>query len=169
MIKYFAFLALLAGVALMPRSAAAAEPVAVNPSLFSATLYDLNNRSATLERFRGRPLVVTFWARWCDPCRREIPDLIGERARLKNQGLEVIGIAIEDDPVAVKEFVKANGIDYPVLLTKSEGIALLQALGNYSGGLPYTLVLDRRGRVVKQRLGAMQKAEMASAFDAAIK
>jgi thiol-disulfide isomerase/thioredoxin len=169
MIKHFALLALVASVALPPHSAAATEPVPVNPALFSAKLYDLNDRSVTLERFRGRPLVINFWARWCDPCRREIPDLIGERARLKRQGLEVIGIGIEDDAVAVKEFVKANGIDYPVLLAKSEGMALLQALGNLSAGLPYTLVLDRQGRVLTRRLGEMQKAEMASAFDAAVK
>ena len=98
-----------------------------------------------------------------------MPDLIAERARLKGQGLEIVGIALEDDPTAVKEFLKANGIDYPVLLTKSEGLALLQALGNLSAGLPYTLVLDRQGRVLMRRLGAMRKTEMAGAFDAAVK
>lgn len=169
MIKHFALLAALAGAVLLPHPAAATEPVTANDALFATPLYDLNDQPITLARFRGRPLVINFWARWCDPCRREIPDLIGERARLRGQGLEIVGVAIEDNPAAVKEFAKANGIDYPVLLKKSEALALMQALGNASAGLPYTLVLDRRGHILTHRLGAMRKAEMAIAFDAALK
>jgi thiol-disulfide isomerase/thioredoxin len=122
-----------------------------------------------MEKFKGRPLVINFWARWCGPCRQEIPDLISERARLKAQGLEVIGVAIEDKPDAVREFAKAYDMDYPVLLAKDQGIPLMQALGNAQAGLPYTLVLDRQGRVVATKLGPMKKAEMASAFAAALK
>jgi peroxiredoxin len=137
--------------------------------LFAATLSDTQDKPVAMEKFKGRPLVINFWARWCGPCRQEIPDLISERARLKAQGLEVIGVAIEDKPDAVREFAKAYDMDYPVLLAKDQGIPLMQALGNAQAGLPYTLVLDRQGRVVATKLGPMKKAEMASAFAAALK
>lgn len=144
-----------------------AEPPSSAP-LFAATLTDLQDKPAELARYRGRPLVVNFWARWCGPCREEIPQLVSERARLKDRGLEVIGIAIEDNTESVRDFAKAYDMDYPVLLAKDKGIALMQALGNTQAGLPYTLVLDRNGKIVASKLGPMTKTEMATVFAAAI-
>ena len=145
-----------------------AEPPSSAP-LFAATMTDLQDKPAELARYRGRPLVVNFWARWCGPCREEIPQLVSERARLKDQGLEVIGIAIEDNTESVRDFAKAYEMDYPVLLAKDQGIALMQTLGNTRAGLPYTLVLDRNGNVVTSKLGPMKKDEMAASFAAALK
>jgi peroxiredoxin len=145
-----------------------AEPPSSAP-LFAATLTDLQDKPAELARYRGRPLVVNFWARWCGPCREEIPQLVSERARLKDRGLEVVGIAIEDNTDSVRDFAKAYEMDYPVLLARDQGIALMQALGNPRAGLPYTLVLDRNGKVVASKLGPMNKDEMAASFAAALK
>ena len=151
---------------LMPL-AALAEPVSTAP-LFAATLADTQDRPVALDKFKGRPLVVNFWARWCGPCRQEIPHLVSERARLKDTGLEVVGIAIEDKVEAVRDFAKAYDMDYPVLIAKDQGIPLMQALGNSRAGLPYTLVLDRRGKVIASKLGPMTQDEMAAAFGAAV-
>jgi thiol-disulfide isomerase/thioredoxin len=137
--------------------------------LFASILTDTEDKPAEFARYKGRPLVVNFWARWCGPCREEIPHLVSERARLKDQGLEVIGIAIEDNTGSVREFAKAYEMNYPVLLAKDQGIALMQAMGNTRAGLPYTLVLDRNGRVVASKLGPMKIDEMAAAFNAALK
>lgn len=133
-----------------------AEPPSSAP-LFAATLTDLQDAPADLARYRGRPLVVNFWARWCGPCREEILQLVSERARLKDRGLEVVGIAIEDNTESVRDFAKAYEMDYPVLLAKDQGIALLQAQGNSRAGLPYTLVLDRNGKVAASKLEPMTK------------
>jgi thiol-disulfide isomerase/thioredoxin len=153
---------------LLPLSAQAAGSALSSDPLFGATLTDLADRPAALAGFRGRPLVINFWARWCPPCIDEIPDLIGARARFKARGLEVIGLAVEDSTIPVREFASAHHMDYPVLLTKDKGFALMQALGNTAAGLPYTLVLDRHGNVVARKMGRMSKSEMDTAFAAAL-
>jgi thiol-disulfide isomerase/thioredoxin len=156
----------LAALCWLPMLAAAEAP---SPTpLFAATLTDTEDKPVALAQYKGRPLVINFWARWCGPCRDEIPHLISERTRLNKQGLEVIGIAIEDKAEPVRDFAKAYDIDYPVLIAKDQGIPLMQALGNSRAGLPYTLVLDREGKVITSKLGAMTKDEMKAAFSAAI-
>ena len=168
MIKHFALVA-AAVAALVSCSFEDTERApSIDPTLLATPLVGLDNRAKTLEEFHQRALVINFWARWCDPCRREIPDLIAEHARLKNEGLEIVGIAIEDDPVAVKEFAAKYGIDYPVLLAKDQGFGLLQGMGDTSGGLPYTVVLDRERHVRARKLGALSKQEMSAAFEAAL-
>jgi thiol-disulfide isomerase/thioredoxin len=148
--------------------AALAEPPSSAP-LFEQQFVDLDGQPANLAKFRGRPLIINFWARWCGPCRTEIPDLVAERARRKDQELEVVGIAIEDNTESVRDFAKAYDIDYPVLLAKDAGIELMRTLGNSRAGLPYTLVLDRRGQIVSSKLGPMRNEEMAAAFASALR
>lgn len=127
--------------------------------LFAATLYDLDDKPVALERFKGKPLVVNFWARWCGPCRAEIPELIKFRAAHKGK-IEVLGIGIEDKAEPAKEFAKAYEMDYPVLIAKEKGIPLMQALANSKGGLPYTLFIDRNGQVVTKKMGLIKKADL---------
>lgn len=138
-----------------------AEPLSPEP-LFAATLRDLQERPANLAHYRGRPLVVNFWARWCAPCRAEIPELL--RFRQVHRGhIEVIGIGIEDQAEAARDFARASGIDYPVLIAGDQGIPLMQALGNTRGGLPYTLFIDGRGRIVGSKLGLIRQADLEAA------
>ena len=95
--------------------------------LFAATLSDLDDKPVALERYKGKPLVVNFWARWCGPCRAEIPELIKFRAAHKGK-IEVLGIGIEDKADSAKEFAKAYEMDYPVFVAKEKGIPLMQAM-----------------------------------------
>jgi len=136
--------------------------------LFGASLSDLADRPTALAAYRGKPLVVNFWARWCPPCIDEIPDLVALHARFKDRGLEVVGVAIEDNAVLVHRFAGEHHMDYPLFLAKDKGVALLQALGDSAAGLPYTLVLDRRGNVVVRKLGRLSRSEMEAAFAAAL-
>ena len=136
--------------------------------LFEATLNDLDDKPVALERYRGKPLIVNFWARWCGPCRVEIPELIAIRQAHKGK-LEVLGIGIEDKADAAKEFARAYEMDYPVFVARDKGIPLMQALGNTKGGLPFTIVIDRNGQVVQKKMGIMKKADLEAAAELALK
>lgn len=136
--------------------------------LFAASLLDLDGKPFTGEKLRGKPLVINFWARWCGPCKQEIPDLIEANAKFKERGVVTVGIGIEDRADSVREFAKAYEMDYLVLLAADSGLPLLRALGDESAGLPYTLVINRAGKVVARRLGIMNKADMKAAFELAL-
>jgi thiol-disulfide isomerase/thioredoxin len=168
MIKHFVLTTTLLMTLASCTTEEAAGPPPLPPTLLATPLSDLAGRPGTLDRFRGRPMVINFWAAWCEPCRREIPDLITERSRLLARGLEVVGVAIETAPEAVRDFVVTQRIDYPILLAGDQGVAMLAAMGNNSGGLPYTVVVNRKGQIMARKLGAMTKQEMAIAFESAL-
>lgn len=136
--------------------------------LYAATLNDLDDKPVALERYKGKPLVVNFWARWCGPCRAEIPELIKFRNAHKGK-IEVLGIGIEDKAEPAKEFAKAYDMDYPVFVAKEQGIPLMQALGNTKAGLPYTLFIDRHGQVVQRKMGTVKKPDFEAVQEALLK
>lgn len=138
-------------------------------ALFAAKLVTSDEKPIALESFRGRPLIVNFWARWCAPCRVEIPELIKIQDKYAKRGLVVIGIGLEDKAESVRDFMKAYDMSYTVLLARSGGIELMQGLGNTRAGLPFTVALNRRGEIVASKLGAMNRAELDAAAEAALK
>ncbi len=127
--------------------------------LWAAQLEDLAGQRQALAQWRGQVVVLNFWAPWCPPCRKEIPGFIRLQQRYGAQGLQFVGVAL-DDPEAVRAFVNAEGINYPTLLAGLSGAMLGQAAGNPQGGLPYTLVLDRQGRPVITLLGAVSERRL---------
>ena len=149
-------------------SAKAADASTAAP-FFAAALHDTNDRPVALAVYQGKPLVLNFWARWCVPCRKEIPELIKARAKFKGRGAELLGIGLEDDAAAVREFARTLAIDYPLLLAKSDAIGLMQALGNVQAGLPFTLAVDRHGNIVYRKLGVLSATDADAAFAAALK
>lgn len=155
-------------VALLLLCLSLAAAAAESAPLFAAQLMDLDGQPAVLSALRGKPLVVNFWARWCGPCKEEIPDLVRANAKYKARGLTVVGIGLDDQIGSVRDFVKAYDIDYKILLARDEGIPLLRAVGNDAAALPYTLVIDRRGKVVAHKLGIMSEADMDVAFERAL-
>jgi thiol-disulfide isomerase/thioredoxin len=120
-------------------------------------LPDIAGAVHSLSDWKGRPLVVNFWATWCDPCRREIPLLKKLRHQRSAESLEVIGIAV-DSPDAVAQYTRAIGIDYPVLIGEKDGLAAIEALG-MDTVFPFTVFADRRGRILTLKVGELHSDE----------
>lgn len=136
-----------------------ADDLPSSAPLFAATFSDLDDQPVALSRYKGKPLVVNFWARWCGPCRAEIPELIKFREAHKGK-VEVLGIGIEDNAASAKDFAKAYEMDYPIFVAKDKGIPLMQALGNPKAGLPFTLFIDHNGQIFKKKLGLIKKSDL---------
>lgn len=149
--------------------AASFARAASSAPLFAATLTGTDDKPVALETYRGKPMIVNFWARWCGPCRVEIPELVKAHDKYQKKGLVVLGIGLEDKAESVRDFMKAYEMNYPVLLARDKGIELMQALGNPKAGLPYTIVINRQGEIVTSKLGAMKKAEIDAAGEAALR
>ncbi len=128
-------------------------------ALFAASFVDLSGKPRRLAEWQGRAVLVNFWATWCAPCRDEIPLLVAARQKFGPAGVEIVGIAI-DNTAKVFEFTKTLPISYPVLIAEADGLDLMRQLGNSSGGLPYTVVADRRGTLVHRKLGALKQGDL---------
>jgi len=127
--------------------------------LLSARFPDLSGRVRGLNDWSGQVLVCNFWATWCPPCVEEIPILGEARKKFAANGVEVVGIAV-DSAANVAKFAKKTPLTYPILVADAQGLDLLRKLGNRSGGLPFTVVLDRSGSIVETKLGAYEAAEL---------
>ena len=123
------------------------NPAAVQ-ALMATSLQDPDGATKALDNWRGKVLVVNFWATWCAPCRQEIPEFVKLQEELGSRGLQFLGIAI-DQPKQVGEFVREFRINYPVLIAGLDTLELMRESGNRSGVLPFTLILDRGGKAVE--------------------
>lgn len=134
-------------------AATPAAPTAASGSqaLFAAQFKDFDRTQQPLAQFKGRPMLVYFWATWCKSCKQEVPELIALHKKFGNK-LSVVGIAV-DNADKVREFVQQNRINYPVLLGSNDAITLSRQLGNTVGGLPFAVVLDAQGHIIKTLLG----------------
>jgi thiol-disulfide isomerase/thioredoxin len=155
-----ALVALAAGLYLHPLNREAGAPAAVTPpGLLDTALESLDGGRKPLKTWTGKVLVVNFWATWCGPCRKEIPEFIQMQQRLGGQGLQFIGIAI-DEKDKVQAYVREIGINYPVLVGELDAVEMSRSLGNELGALPFTVIIDRSGKVVHATLGATTEAKL---------
>lgn len=112
-----------------------------------------------LSTFQGKPLVVNFWATWCAPCVKEMPQLDRFHREHAGEGWQVLGVAV-DRAEAVKTFLGKLPVGFPIALAGMAGADLARTLGNDKGGLPFTAVFDRKGRQVATRSGETSYDEL---------
>ena len=120
---------------------------------------DAQGKHQALSQWRGQVIVLNFWASWCAPCRDEIPDFVALRTLYRPKGVEFVGIAI-DNSANVAQFLQQVTVNYPTLIGEGAAHSLVRQLGNPSGALPYTIVLDRDGKVVLSHLGRLPRATL---------
>lgn len=106
----------------------------------------------------GKVLVLNFWASWCPPCREEIPDLMALQAAYGERGLQIVGIAI-DDPKAAHEYATRLKVNYPTLVGAWDGQRVAEDYGNRIGALPFTVIVDRHGRIAYTKPGQIARDE----------
>lgn len=155
-----ALLALVAGIgaALWHRQPSAPQPGAAE-TLLRTSLWDLQNQPQTLAQYRGKVLVVNFWATWCPPCREEIPHFVEMQRHLAAKEVQFVGIAL-DNPMDVAAFVREFAVNYPILIGGIHESENMRALGNATGGLPYTLIYDQQGQLREKVIGGLDKRRL---------
>jgi peroxiredoxin len=155
-----AALAVCAGLAvcgyrLWPR-AAGADAVA---ALLALSLPDAHGGEQALAQWKGRIIVVNYWATWCPPCRAEIGDFAAVSRDLAGKGVQFVGIGI-DDAAKVREFGERFVVPYPLLVAPPRVLEQTAAFGNAAGALPLTVIIDRHGAVWHVGRGAMSRREL---------
>lgn len=158
-----AFAALSAGLSLslwqrgMPGSPFAVE-AAAPADLWSTPLETLEGKPATLAAYRGKPLMVNFWATWCAPCKEEIPEFVALKKTLGDK-VTFVGVAI-DNAASVNGFMKTMPLNYPVLLGEQPAMDLMRAQGNSTGALPFTALYDAKGTRVVAHPGKLSREKL---------
>ncbi|WP_459870220.1 TlpA family protein disulfide reductase [Endothiovibrio diazotrophicus] len=134
----------------------AAPGLAVDDPAPALRLPDLEGADHGLEEWRGKTLLVNFWASWCAPCQYEIRDLVRFQERYAGQGLQVIGVGV-DDPAKLANVRRTLGINYPVLVAGEANTRLLSHWGNDQGVVPYNVVITPDGKVHELIHGSLDR------------
>ena len=154
--------ALAAGIYFgMERQAAKPASPQAAAALAGLALPDPAGKEQRLDQWRGKVLVVNFWATWCAPCREEMPEFIKAQSEYGAKGLQFVGIAV-DQADKVEQFAKEIGLNYPTLVGGFGAMELSKSLGNDVMALPFTVVMDRKGTVVHTQLGELKPAKLKS-------
>jgi len=138
-------------------------PIAAPAATTDFTLPDLAGKTHSLSSWRGKVLLLNFWATWCPPCRREIPLFIDLQRRYANQGLQIVGISL-DNPEAIARYWQEMKINYPLLIADETTYDLMAAYGNRQGGLPYSVLITSDGQVAGVKIGAYHREELETAL-----
>jgi len=142
------------------KSATPVQGVRVGELMPSFTLPDLDGMPVKFpDQFKGKPLLINVWASWCAPCIEEMPELARFAARHADTGPQVVGLAL-DTPEAVLDFLGNVPVYYPIVIETPGPQDASVKLGNSQGLLPYSVLVDAQGRVLKQKLGPFKAGEI---------
>lgn len=151
-----------AGIGLALRSQRQAQPVTTataEDSLWGLQWQTPQGQVLQMRSFKGRPLLLNFWATWCPPCVQELPLLNAFYRQNASAGWQVLGLAM-DGLAPVQDFLKKLPLDFPVALAGLPGVELSRNLGNLSGGLPFSVVMGTNGKVLHRKMGQVSEADL---------
>ena len=123
------------------------------------SLPDLSGKQRSIKDWQGKVLVINFWATWCPPCLKEMPEFEAMQKDYAAKGLQFVGIAL-DDLEPVKEFIASKKITYPILLGQEQGTKLAHDMGNIVNTVPFTVITDKKGNIVSRKMGTLTKEEL---------
>lgn len=122
------------------------------------SLPDLDGRLHGPEEWDGQVVLINFWASWCSPCRQEIPGFVRLQRRYGERAFSIVGIAVDRHEDVVR-YSEELGINYTVLIGDLDAIAVGEAFGNYTGGLPYSVIVNRNGKIAFTHRGLLHEDE----------
>lgn len=124
-----------------------------------ATFLTVDGKPRQLSDWRGKRLLINYWATWCAPCRREMPLLSANVARHAGRNVAILGVA-EDTAGAVRAYLAAVPVAYPVVLADSDAPGGSLSFGNTRRVLPYSVLIGEDGRILRRKLGTFSQAEL---------
>ena len=148
-----------------PSAPPAAATTPASPSLRigdradDLVLPDLAGKPQRLSQWRGRRVLLNFWATWCGPCRKEMPAL--SAAQSKHPNVRIVGVAL-DQPRTVRDYLKRTPVGYPILIGIDADPEPTLRFGDTVGALPYSVLIGSDGRIERSKLGPLGEAELAS-------
>ena len=125
------------------------------------SLPDIDGNVRSIKEWDGKYIVLNFWATWCPPCQKEIPDFIEMQKKYHANNLQFVGVAIDDEEI-VRRFTLEKGINYPSLIAEVAGIDIAKQYGNRTGALPFSVIIDPSGQVVFQHAGILSEKKILS-------
>lgn len=121
---------------------------------------DTDEKTHSISEWQGKTLVINFWATWCQPCLKEIPEFVQLQTQFAKQNVQFIGIAIDELP-AVTRYKNTVNMNYPVLIANEwDGFNLAQQLGNSANTVPFTVVVNPEGKIIYRHAGAVKKEDL---------
>jgi thiol-disulfide isomerase/thioredoxin len=137
------------------------EPPADASVLLALSLPDAAGKEQSIGQWRGKVVVVNFWATWCAPCREEMPEFMRAQTEYGPKGVQFVGIAV-DQADKVEKFANELGLNYPTLIGGYGAVELSKTMGNRLAALPFTIIVDRQGHVAHTQLGPMKPDQLRS-------
>ena len=122
------------------------------------TLKDMNGADVSLADYKGKVVLLNFWATWCGPCKYEIPSFVKLQDKYRDQGVAFLGLSVDDPPESLKPFAEKYGINYPLLV--GLGREDVQDADGPIYGVPITVMIDRQGRICKTHAGLASEAQL---------
>lgn len=162
-----ALVAVVAGFKLQQKgqSAKIAEPATEQ---LSFSFPDIKGQQQAIQQWQGKILIINFWATWCGPCLKEIPEFIQWQQAYQDKNVQFVGIAV-DDQQSVVDYLKTIHINYPILIAGDAGSLLSHQLGNLINAVPFTVIVNAQGQIVHRQFGELSKEKFTEVLEPLLK